>query len=208
MLQVEAKPRCTFVIGASGTGKTTFALRYLVADRRLKCRFLFDPEEEFTQRLNLPSAESEPELRCALHDGFVIYDPSVMFGEAWEDACEWYCGWVFDAASTIPGEKVLYIPEVWRYMSPNKIPKKLSTCIRMGRKRGLHCMFDTQEPNRVNPTLTNQVTELVSFQLGEPNALERVKDMGIDPSEVQRLPPGSFVALNRRTRGLLRGKIF
>lgn len=208
MLQVEAKPRCTFCVGASGTGKTTFALRYLVSDRRLKCRFLFDPEGEFTQRLNLPPAETPEELNCAVEDGFVIFDPSRMFGEAWEDACEWFCAWSFGVSSVLPGEKVLYISEVWRYMNPGKIPKNLSTCIRMGRKRGLHCMFDTQEPNRVNPTLTNQVTELVCFQLQEPNALDRIEDMGLKRGEVEPLPAGSFIAINRRSRGVLRGKLF
>lgn len=207
MLQLEAKLRCTFCVGTSGTGKTSFALRYLVADRSLKCRFLFDPEGEFSKRLGLPAAESIEELNCAFEDGWVLYDPEAMFGEAWEDACEWFCDWVFNVCSATPGNKVLYISEVWQYMNPNRVPKKLSGCIRNGRKRGLTTLFDTQEPNKVNGTLTNQVTELVCFNLQEKNALDRVEEMGVNRSEIETLLPGSFVAINRRSRGVLRGKI-
>jgi hypothetical protein len=39
-------------------------------------------------------------------------------------------------------------------------------------------------------------------------ALDTVEGWGFDREEIRRLVPGSFVALNQETGGVLRGKVF
>ena len=170
------------------------------------CRFLFDPEGEFSTRLHLRAARSAQECKLALDDGFVVFDPHTMFAGRLEEALEWFCTFAFDASSRMPGAKLLLLDEAWKYCTPGSIPMPLATCIQTGRKRGLGMAFATQRPNRLNESITNETTELVCFRLQGEDALKRVADLGADADEVTQLPPGSFVAVNVDTGGVLRGQ--
>ena len=160
------------------SGKSTFALRYLVGDRSLTCRFLFDPEGEFSTRLGLRAARSAQECELALDDGFVVFDPHTMFAGRLEEALEWFCTFAFDASSRMPGAKLLLLDEVWKYCTPGSIPMPLATCIQTGRKRGLGMAFATQRPNRLNESITNETTELVCFRLQGGERLNRINADG------------------------------
>ncbi len=207
-LQFDAKRRCTLVAGCSGSGKTTFALRYIVADKKLACRFIFDPEGEYAARLRLPSVETPEEIPLAVADGFVIFDPSTMFPGENEKAFDWFCSAVFETASALPGRKVFLIDEAWKYCPPNKVAVPLRTCIQTGRKRGLEMFFVSQQPNRLNEVITNEITELVLFRLQGVNALSRAESLGAHPSAVASLTPGQYIARNCDTGRELRGKVF
>lgn len=102
----------------------------------------------------------------------------------------------------------MLVDEVWKYCSPTAIPQELANCIQTGRIRNLEMMFATQRPNRLNETITNEVTELVCFRLQGVNALKRVADLGAPLEEVVALAPGAFVAVNVDTGGELRGRVF
>jgi len=107
-LQLNALPGCTVVAGKSGTGKTTFALRWLVARRDLTCRFLFqEPKRDIAQRLGLADAENADELACAVDDGFVIFYPGALFSGDWAAGLSWFCEWSYGVASRLPGRKLL-----------------------------------------------------------------------------------------------------
>lgn len=208
MLQLEAKSVCTLGAGISGSGKTTFSLRYLVADSALTCRFIFDPEGEFSNRLGLPAAETEQELLFATEDGFVVFDPHTLFPGNLSGAFEWFCDWTFKTASQLQGRKLLHLDEAWKYCSPHSIPFALSNCIQTGRKRGLEMSFSTQRPNKLNEAILNETTELVCFRIQGQNALETVAELGADKDEVAALQLGSFVSLNVKTGGVIRGRLF
>lgn len=205
-LQLEAKRECILCSGVSGSGKTTFALRYLVADRSLACRFLFDAEGEFSQRLGVEAVKTEEECELALDDGFVVFDPHGRFPGDLPGALEWFCGWAFEASSRMSGRKMLLIDEVWMYCSPGAIPKPLAVVVQTGRKRGLGTLFASQRPNRINEAITNGVTEAVCFRLQGENALKRAADLGADASEISQLAEGQFVSVlsdGREFRGRL-----
>lgn len=207
-LQIDARSVITIAAGVQGSGKSTFALRYLIADRDLSCRFLFDQEGEFCQRLAVSAAETVQELHLAIEDGFVLFDPHTLFPGRMEDAFSWFCAWCYDIASRLPGRKLLMLDEAWKYCSPHSIPQPLANCVQTGRKRGLEMLFATQRPNKLNEAILNEWTEFVCFTLDGEKALDCVEERGADRDEVRNLPLGSFVALNKHTRGVLRGKVF
>jgi len=208
VLQLEARRSITLAAGASGTGKTTFALRSLVADRSLACRFLFDAEGEFARRLGLTPAETTEELACSLEDGFTVFDPHRLFPGRLAAAFDWFCTWCFNVSGRLGGPKVLLVDEAWKYCSPHSIPFSMANCIQTGRKHGLGMIFATQRPNKLNEAITNEVTECVCFRLQGGNALRRVEELGADPSEVAGLAPGAFVSVNVQSGQATRGRLW
>lgn len=208
MIDTAATRAVSLVAGKSGSGKTTFALRYLVNARDLACRFLWDADGQIAQRLALPAAETAEELEMAAADGWAIFDPNRLFPGRHADGFAWFAAWSYAAASRIQGRKLLLVDEVWRYCSPNSIPQPLAECIQTGRVRRLDCMFATQRPHRLNGSITNEVTECVAFNLRESAGLDRLEEMGAPRADVLALPRGSFLAVNVETGGSLRGKVF
>ena len=209
MLQLASRPGCTIVAGVSGSGKTTFALRYLVARQDFTCRFLFqEPKRDFTERLKIPDAENEGELACAVEDGFVIFHPAQMFQGDWALGLEWFAQWSYQLAAQMPGRKILLVDEMWKYCSPQKVPRGVMQWVNDGRSYGCETLFASTQPNKLNETLLNGATEIVCFRLQGRNALASVEGLGLDAAEVSGLAPGSFVARNCETGGETRGRVF
>ena len=208
MIDYGATREVTLVAGSSGTGKTTFALRYLVNDRRLAWRALWDADGQLASRLGLPAAGTAEDLAASIEDGWTIYDPNVMFPGRHAEAFAWFCAWVWQTSATVPGPKTLLVDEVWRYCSNVSIPQSLAECIQTGRVRQLSCMFATQRPNRLNEAITNEVTECVTFRLQGTNALARVQELGVPASQVAGLAPGQWISFGCQTGKRASGRLW
>ena len=211
MIDYGARREVTLVVGSSGTGKTSFCLRYLVNDRRLAWRALWDADGQLASRLGLAPAGTLEDLNASIEDGFTVFDPNPMFPGRHPEAFAWFCGWVWETAARIAGPKVLLVDEVWRYCSNVAIPQPLAECIQTGRVRGLSCMFATQRPNRLNEAILNETTECVAFRLQGANALRTIEDLGAPSSKVAALPPGAWISVGcqtgRRASGRLWGSV-
>lgn len=199
--------KCTLICGVSGSGKTTFALRALV-NTPYTCRFIFDPEGEYTHRLRVPACRDREGCERALAGRWIVLDPDVLWPGRHAEAFEWLCGYAMEASARGDGQKVLMVDEVWRYCDPHRIPQPLATCIQTGRRYGLDVMFATQRPNRLNEAIVNETTELVAFRLQGSNALKIAADLGANPDELGQLPPGSYVARNCVTGTEARGRMW
>jgi hypothetical protein len=205
----------TICAGVSGSGKTTFALRYLV-NAELTTRFLFDPDPgefnpkvgEFADRLGIEPAQDLYGLALGLCRGWVAFDPHTLFAGRLQEAFDFFCEWAWEKSADLPGQKLLVVDEAWAYQTPQGIPAELQTIVQSGRKRGLHVMLLTQEPNRFNSTILNGASEFVAFRLQSPPALDLVrKYYGFDPQEVAALQPLEFIGRNLDSGGELRGRI-
>jgi len=204
----------TVVAGVSGTGKSTFALRYL-ANADLAVRFVFDPDPgefnprvgEFSDRLQLPAATDGYSLSLSLCQGWTIFDPHTLFPGRIETAFQFFCEWAWEMSLNIPGEKVIVVDEVWKHCSPHHIPPELAMITQSGRKRGVRLMVTTQEPNRLNSSLLNGVSEFVCFKLQGERALAIAESNGFNRAEVENLPALQFIARNCDSGGELRGAI-
>lgn len=198
----------TLAAGMSRMGKTTFLLKYLVADRGLGVRFVFDPLGLMAAAMGLICAETADECEAAVADGFVCFDSSTLFPGNARAGMEWFARWSYERAQRIGGRKVLLVDEVWKYQTSQTVPQPLAEWIQDGAKWGCECLFAIQAPNKLNSAITGQITELVCFRLQERNALDAIEALGHDRAEVSRLAQGQFVSLNCLTGGKLRGRVF
>lgn len=190
-----------------GSGKSTFALRYLL-NAPAACRFVFDDYGQAAARLKMPHASTAHELEAALATRWVLFNPHRMFAGKLDDAFRFFCRWVMETSRRGPGKKLVLVDEVWRFCTPNYIPEEFAEVAQIGRADGVELVSATQVPHKLNSSLTGMSTELVCFRLDERLALECVRSLGMDPAQVQELPLGSFIARNRLTRGQLTGKLF
>jgi len=197
----------TLVCGMSSSGKTTFCLRYLL-NASAACRFLFDFKGEYAKRLGLPHASTSAQLEAALASRWVVFNPHPMFQGDLQSSFRFFCEWAYQCAKRGPGKKVVHVDELWLFSSPNSIPKELQALAQMGRAEGVELLASTQTPQKIHASITGQSTELVCFRLDERLALDAVQELGAERETVQNLPLGSFVALNRVSRGRLAGRVF
>ena len=200
-------PCSTLVCGMTGSGKTTFAIRYLL-NVPAACRFIFDDLGQISARLKLRHASTAAELEAALGTRWVCFNPHRMFPGDAAAAFRFFCDWAFNASRRGPGKKVFLADEVWRWCSPQAIPRELAALAQMGRAENLELMTATQLPHKIHASLTGQATEVVAFRLDEPLALSRMREIGADPDQVKSLPLGNFVAWNRISGGRIGGKVF
>jgi len=191
----------------TGSGKTTFAIRYLL-NADFSCAFLFDDLGRFATRLKARPAYTERELELALPTRWVIFNPHRAFPGRTRDAFRYFSKWAYAASKRGDGKKLFVVDELWQWCTDDAIPVELAMLSQCGREENIELVTCTQRPELVNASITGACTELICFRLDEPDALRTVKKLGADPESVSRLPLGEFVARNRLSGGLLRAKIF
>jgi hypothetical protein len=217
MLQLKNKNLVVVVVGCSGSGKSTFAIRYLL-NGKFSVRFIFDPRGEYAVRFKRRPCRVAAELRAAISTGYVIFDPHTLFPGEPQRAFEMFCDWSWTMSEKISGQKILFADEVWKFCSPNLIPKALSQIIQDGRKSGIGLLATTQRPNRLNEAIIGEATELVSFRLVGDNATDYLRkncpefpidggkdEIGIIQPGVTQLPLLHYIAQNLESGGLARG---
>jgi len=200
-------PANTLIVGMTGSGKTTFAIRYLL-NVQATCRFVFDDLGRFATRLKTRPCYTALDLETALGTRWVIFNPHRMFQGETEKAFRFFCQWVYDASCRGPGKKLCVVDELWQWCSPHAIPKELALVCQTGREENLELVNCTQLPHRVNASIIGQSTELVCFRLDERLALDCVAGYGIDRQTASNLPLGHYVARNRLSGGMLKGRMW
>lgn len=204
------KPSKVLIVGASGTGKTTYFLRYL-ANVPARWRFVYDHEGELAGRLGVPPAHHPEEMAGALiRSGWCIYDPVEMFEGNLADGWAAFCGWAFEMSKRLPGRKLLCCDELQKLIGTNAadLPRELATALETGRRHGLDCAFAAQQPNLLHNRLRTQLTEIVCFNLPDERAIEWVEKAGINADEIRELHDGEWAARNLRTGGTAAGCVF
>lgn len=206
--QFSASASVTLVCGATGSGKTSFAIRYLL-NTPAHCRFVWDPEGEFAARLKVSPCRSPMELETSLLRGWVCFDPSQIFGGDLRGAFSFFCEWAIRMSERMASQrKIFVVDELWRYCHPGKIPKELAEIVNAGRGRRLELLAITQRPNRIHADILSQVTEFVGFHLSSRSSLETIEhEFEIAPDEMRRLPKLHFIGKDMVSGGLCRGSL-
>lgn len=201
-------PANTLIVGMTGSGKTTFALKYLLNAPDIACRFIFDDLGRFATRLRIRPAYTGRELEAALSARWVVWNPHRAFPGDTRAAFRAFCAFVFEACKRGPGRKLVVVDELWQWCSADAIPRELALVAQCGREENIELVTCTQRPELVNASITGSATELVCFRLDEPDALRTVRKLGADPEAVAALPLGAYIARNRLSGGILSGKMF
>lgn len=199
----------TFVGGVSESGKNIFALRYLLNHPDRHClRVIFDRDGENARRLGLAPAGQAAEIDKAAMLGWVCFDPAPIFGTDQHRAFRFLCEWCLAQGERTGRRVVLLADEVWEYCDPYTLPDELARLLQQGRKKNVEGVFGAQRPNKVNGSIFNEATEMVCFRLQERAGLNAMEEYGFPRDIIERLPYGSFHALNKRTGAAMAGRVY
>jgi hypothetical protein len=200
-------PASRIICGMTGSGKTTAAFRYLEKADPV-CRFIFDDMGQAHARMDRPLAATATEMEESLGSRWILYNPHRMFPGEIEKAFDFFCEWVLDACSRVPGRKIVLIDEVWRFTTPYTVPKPLAKLAQMGRAEGVELVTCTQRPNRLNESIRDSATEIVCFKLTGANQIECMEETKAKREEIMSLPLGKYLSFNRLNGQMSSGKVF
>lgn len=205
-----ARLSCTLIAGRSGSGKSTWARRYLRRARGVALRLIWDDQGEHCRAFGgVRPANSVEDLERDLAQGWVFFDPALLFPGRPAEAFGFFCDWALEVSKRGAGRKLVLVDEVWRYCHPGFIPSELAAVVQTGRKWELETVFATQRPQRVNESILGEVTEAVGFHLIGSNAVEKMADnYELDPAELGQLPTGHWVSRNMQSGAVLRGRLW
>ena len=201
------KPSKILVTGKSGSGKSTYFTRYVI-NAPYPRRFLFDHEGEFQARLGIRAATNEAGLLDSLRRPWTIYDPAEQFPGDTEAGFAFFCEWVFEMSRRLPGAKLFCCDELQKLVGTNTVSWELALLLETGRRYGVDAIMISQQPNLIHNRVRGQLTECVTFQQIEPNALKFLEEIGYDGEAVKALRPGEFWARNLTSLGEARGRVF
>ena len=193
--------------GRSGTGKTTYWIRYLLGTKAA-CKFVFDHEGELAFKLRAKPARSSEELAEAVDTGWCIFDPAVLFPGRTQEGFDFFCDFCFQAATRRPGRKIFACDELQKLVVTTGISLELSTILETGRRYGLDAAMISQQPNLLHNRIRNQLTEVVTFSQIDPCAVDWLQSAGFNPDAVRVLRPGEFIARNLNSAQESTGRVF
>lgn len=206
------------IVGASGTGKSSFFLSYFLKAQHGQ-KFLFDHEGEFTQRIAMLFAsrqmDSESVAFCStmeeLTEGMkkpvVIFDPAEMFEGALPDAFDFFCDVVFTHAkeSDDAVERLFACDELQNLIGTDVVTPYLAKVLETGRRYTLDWLGISQGLNVIHNRVRNQITNLVVFRTTDEKPLETLEAKGFDRSEVMSLRDFNFLEKNLKTGEIVKG---
>ena len=203
MLQLKNKTSNWIVVGKSGSGKSSYAVLVL-GNGNFTCRFIFDPrDDEMATRFQRRACRVPAELKAAIATGWVIFNPHTMYPGNPQKGLEDFTEWSWVQSGKLSGQKIFYCDEVWRYCSPNFIPKPLAVMLMDGRKSGIGTLITTHSPQKMNSVIIGEATELIGFNLRGDLKLDYLRK-NCDEFPVEKLkdlPALHYIAMNLDSGG-------
>lgn len=208
------------ITGVSGTGKSTYAERFLVNAyrREYNTLFIYDWQGEFSQRLRVAPCLSIEQLELKAKEGIVCFDPSQEFeGQAYE-GLQFFADWSFQVSKLADMRshpdlarypRMLVVDEMQLLTGTAGIPHEVQTVTETGRRWGLDFLLISQQINQLHNTLRNQATEVVTFRHEDRYILDVMEELGFDRQQVSTLTnPGGFLCRDRRRSKTTQGNLF
>lgn len=164
------------IVGQTGTGKTSLALRLLPRTGRLA---IIDPK----RGIDYPGTPvySDPELIIRDRPDRFIYRPH----ESALDDIEQYdrvYRYVYET-----GNITVYTDDVVGIINNSKGPHYLKVCYMMGRAKTVRCIASFQRPSSLPLYLMSEAAQLYVFRLTMPDDIKRARSLapGYDPSRLK-----------------------
>lgn len=196
-MNIERKASHVLTCGKSGTGKSTYNLRYLIASHHDRV-FIYDHQGEYCERLHLLPVYDFHSLRERTKtERLLAFDYSKNYSGEMEQCFDLFCDEVFSMCKNHlepQGVECLFVcDEVQKVTTTSDCPKPLKNIVQTGRRFNLDTALMSQQPNRIHNELREQVTELVMFNLIDENSLKFVKKMGLDEMPIMKLPELHYI---------------
>lgn len=197
------------IVGASGTGKTTFLCRYFFGSQFDRA-WIFDGQGELAGRLGVAPITSAEKIPAALESGqrVLLYDPAEEYPGDTAAGFDFFCGLAFRCSQAETGRKIFFTDELQQATDTGTITPPLACVLETGRRYGLDFAGITQAANLVHNRLRNQVTELVAFRSIDERALAFCETCGLDGAALRETPPGAYLGRNLMTGETYGGKVF
>lgn len=181
------------IVGVSGTGKSTLYTQKILASKA-RWKFVFEPDEigGFAQEARLPIAHTVQDMAAHLKTRrIVVFNSDRLFPGDRAAGFEFFCRWVYNVSSALPGDKLLAGDEVQEYTPDpmKKLPMVFALLMDKSRKFRLDTIFVTNGPNKMHVDLRKQCNELVVFKHFEPLVLKWIEERGISRDDVATLRP-------------------
>lgn len=205
------KPTKVLIAGASGTGKTTFALGYIAADLMHGSVLIYDWQSEIAGRLNVPPVPLDAgAIFARLADHRLCCVDPLLTETRGEDGLAELCPIARAWAAEQHQPSLLVVDELHRLgtTAANGLPEQFVDALEFGRRDGLDVLVISQAPNLLNNRIRNQTTEAVLFRLIDERAAKWCEPFGIDRETLLNLDRGQFCYLNVDTGANWRGRIF
>jgi hypothetical protein len=211
MAQYSHRPFKCLLVGKSGSGKSTYQLRYVKNCRHSRV-FIFDHKGEFRDKLGIEPLASLDELTDQLIEGekFLSWEYRDEFPGDPEGAFQFFCRWTFEMCKELRGDgqkSLLVVDEVNRFTSVNELGYDFKELIEDGRIQGLDFLGTAHNANRINSNLRAQLTEIVALKTTDKRPLEFLSECGFDPEEIRALNVGEFI-LRDEWDEFHKGKLF
>lgn len=195
-------------------GKTTFGIRYMngCGHKRI---FIFDPEQEFALRLQLPPQQIARSIADLYTMGethrIISYDSEIEFegmrAEAFDEFCAAVFGLARDGFCPQGIGTLMVTDELQKYVNGQFAPQSFRTIVETGRRQMLDTLSLSRAPNRLHTGIREEFTELVMFRLDDENSLKFAEGIGVNTSEVKALPEHEFLYFNITRGGERRGRV-
>ncbi len=187
------------IVGKSGMGKTTYALRYLQGSSHDRV-FIFDHQGEFRVRFNAQESQvatdEESFYAAAERHRLVFFDPAVNYGGAFLETFDDFAGLVHEIATQAfepLGKNCLFVcDEIQKFCKIGAIPPNFKNVLETGRRSMLDSLSLSQRPNKIDADVREQWTEIICFHLSDPNSLKFLDAIGANPDEISGLGPHEF----------------
>lgn len=183
--------KTTFVLGATGSGKTTLIANLLLEQERF---VIFDAKNDYQPEFfgaDCVAVQDCKTFAFQLNEGkkriiFRLHSLDEESDETLDSALQFLC--LFQRNNLHVVECAISIDELNRFAETNNWPKYLKELIERGRDYKVVKVFGAQWFNRIPPQMRDSFSEIYTFRHSEKVALSRLEDYGFDASEVKTLP--------------------
>lgn len=177
--------RVVLIVGATGSGKTSYARQALAGARRL---LVWDVEHTLARAMDCQPVRSRRALLdlLALHmlkkPARIAYQPPV----ASPDEFDFFAGCAFAWCGAAPA--AILAEELADVTRPGKAPPEWGKLLRRGRARGALVYAITQRITECDTTATGLAAELICFRLDRPGDRAKMAEfMDVPAADIGRL---------------------
>jgi hypothetical protein len=211
-MQIHHKPTKILIVGKSGSGKTTYLLRYAENSGHDRI-YIFDHKLEFEERMGVsPSFTFDDVLeRTKKGERYISYHYSEEYPGMAENAFQDYCELIYKTCQILreDGKKTLFVAdEVNRFTDASDLGRSFKELIEDGRLQGLDFAGTSHAANQIHNRLRLQLSEIVALKTLDPRPLAFLEENGFDVEEVKNLQTGQYISKDLDHDTFKKGKLF